>query len=116
MIKSLSKKAKKVINEGLQEFMNGFSSLAEAVRIGGRMMLQSAVEEEVTAFLGRDYYEKGNGRGMRNGYKPKAVKIGISEVTIKMPQVRGTDKPFHSKILPPLALVKKIVSTPQTYC
>lgn len=101
MIKSLSKKAKKVINEGLQNFMNGFSSLAEAIRIGARMMLQSAVEEEVTAFLGRDYYEKGVGIGMRNGYKPKSVKIGLSDVTIKMPQVRGTDKPFHSKILPP---------------
>jgi len=58
MIKSLSKKAKKIIEEGLKDFMNGCWSLAEIVRVGAKMMLQASVEEEITAFLGRDYYEK----------------------------------------------------------
>jgi len=57
MKKSLSKKAKKVIEEGVQEFME-LPPLAELTRIGARMMLQSALEEEVTAYLHRDYYER----------------------------------------------------------
>jgi len=40
---SLSKKARKVIEEGL----------GELTRIGARMKLEVAIEEEVTAFLGR---------------------------------------------------------------
>ncbi len=53
--------------------MNGFSSLAEAIRIGARMMLQSAVEEEVTAFLGRDYYEKGDMPPFLERYKYERI-------------------------------------------
>jgi len=50
MKKSLSKKARKVIEEGVQEFME-MPPLTELAKIGARMMLQAAVEEEVTAYL-----------------------------------------------------------------
>jgi len=32
---------------------------------------------------GRDYYKKGKGKGMRNGYKSKTVKIGHGDITIR---------------------------------
>lgn len=51
--------------------------LTELTNIGARMMLQSALEEEVTAYLQRDYYERSaETKGSRNGSKPRTVKIG----------------------------------------
>src|SRR3989337_1755549 len=76
MKKSLSKKAKKVIEAGVEEFMT-LPSLTELTKIGARMMLQSALEEEVTAYLQRDFYERSaEPKGSRSGSKPRTVKIG----------------------------------------
>jgi transposase-like protein len=101
MKKSLSKKSKKVIEEGMAEFMT-LPPLAELTRIGAKMMLQSAMEEEVTAYLQRDYYERTAGaKGSRSGSKPRSVKIGSGDIEIKMPQTRNSGGPFHSLILPP---------------
>jgi putative transposase len=101
MRKSLSKKARKVIEDGVQEFMC-LSSLTELTKIGARMMLQSALEEEVTAHLQRDYYERNTeANGSRSGSKPRSVKIGSGDIGLKMPQVKNASGPFHSRILPP---------------
>lgn len=101
MKKSLSKKAKKVIEEQLEGFMR-VPSLSEITRLGAKMMLQSALEEEVTAYLQRDYYERiGDKKGKRNGSKPRTVKTGCGDLQLKMPQVRDAGGPFHSLILPP---------------
>jgi transposase-like protein len=101
MKKSLSKKAKKVIDEGVEEFMT-LPPLTELTKIGARMMLQSALEEEVTAYLQRDYYERNaEARGSRSGSKPRSVKIGSGDIGLKMPQTRNSGGPFHSRILPP---------------
>jgi hypothetical protein len=54
MKKSLAKKARKVIEENLAQFMQA-PSLMELTKIGARMMLQAALEEEVRVFLDRDY-------------------------------------------------------------
>lgn len=101
MNKSLSKKAKKVIEEQMEGFMQ-MSSLSEITRLGARMMLQSALEEEVTAYLERDYYERlGDKKGKRNGSKPRTVKTGCGDIQVRMPQVRDAGGPFHSLMLPP---------------
>jgi putative transposase len=101
MKKSLSKKTKKVIEENLEEFM-AMPPLTELTKIGARMMLQSALEEEVTAYLQRDYYERNvEAKGSRSGSKPRSVKIGSGDIGLKMPQVRDAGGPFHSRILPP---------------
>jgi len=101
MKKSLSKKTKKVIEENLEEFLT-MPPLRELTRIGARMMLQSAMEEEVTTYLERDFYERtSSAKGSRNGSKPRAVKIGSGDIGIRMPQVRNAGGPFHSQILPP---------------
>ena len=99
-MKSLTKKARKVIDEGVQEFM-AMPPLTELTRIGARMMLQSALEEEVTAYLQRDYYERSaEAKGSRSGSKPRTVKIGSGDIGLRMPQVKNLD-PFHSRLLPP---------------
>ncbi|MEK7864192.1 MAG: IS256 family transposase [Nitrospirota bacterium] len=101
MKRSLSKKSKKVIEENLEE-LKAMPPLRELTRIGARMMLQVALEEEITANLERDYYERTtSAKGSRNGSKPRTVKIGSGDIGIKMPQVRNAEGPFHSLILPP---------------
>jgi len=99
-MKSISKKSRKVIEEHLEE-LSGRHPLIEITRIGARMALQVAIEEELCMLLQRDYYERKEQAGSRNGSKMRAVNIGCGDVEIAMPQVRGLMMPFHSKILPP---------------
>ena len=96
MKKSVSKKVEKVIKEGLEEMMQG-SSLREATTIGLRIILRVAIEEEVTAYLRRDYYKRSaDARVSRNGSKPRSVKVGCGDIEIMMTQVRDAAGPFHS--------------------
>jgi putative transposase len=62
--------------------------LAELGRLGTRLVLQRAVEDEVTAFLGRACYERtAAASGSRNGNRPKPIQTAEGEITIAMPQV-----------------------------
>ena len=67
------------------------------------MMLQYALEREVTEALGRNYYENAPAttkeKGRRNGYESHRVLTGEGAVTVQVPQVRETEKVFQSKIL-----------------
>jgi transposase-like protein len=75
--------------------------LAELGRLGARLVLQRAVEDEVTAFLGRARYQRTDAAsGSRNGTRPKAVQTGEGEISIDMPQVRGTAERFISRVFP----------------
>jgi putative transposase len=70
-------------------------------RLGTQLILQKAVEDEVTAFLERTPYQRsGESRGLRNGYRPRRLQTAEGEVEIRMPQVRETAEQFVSKILP----------------
>jgi hypothetical protein len=60
------------IEELLAEGLGDSERLAEIGRLGARLVLQQAVEEEVTAFLGRGRYERtAEARGSRNGNRPR---------------------------------------------
>ena len=75
--------------------------LAELGRLGARLVLQRAVEEEVTAFLGRARYERtSTAMGSRNGTRPKPIQTAEGEITIAMPQVRDTAAQFVSRVIP----------------
>ena len=75
--------------------------LSELGRLGARLVLQRAVEEEVAAFLGRARYERTpEARGARNGTRPKAIQTAEGEITVAMPQVRGTVERFVSRLIP----------------
>src|SRR6266852_1552155 len=75
--------------------------LAELGRLGTRLVLQRAVEEEVAAFLGRARYERTpTANGSRNGTRPKPIQTAEGEISIAMPQVRNTAEQFVSRVIP----------------
>jgi transposase-like protein len=75
--------------------------LAEVGRLGARLVLQRALEDEVTAFLQRARYERAPGaRGSRNGTRPRRVQTAEGELAVAVPQVRGAGEPFLSRVLP----------------
>jgi transposase-like protein len=75
--------------------------LSEVGRLGARLVLQRAVEDEVATFLGRARYERTDrARGWRNGQRPKRVQTAEGEITVAMPQVRGTLERFVSRVIP----------------
>ena len=75
--------------------------LEEVARLGVRLLMQTAVEAEVTEFLGRERYAHGERvrPGSRNGHCPTTVKTTTGPVTIDRPKLRGTDEAFASRLL-----------------
>ena len=75
--------------------------LEDVARLGVRLLMQTALEAEVTAFLGRDRYARGERarEGSRNGYCPTTVKTTAGPVTVTRPKLRGTDAQFASRLL-----------------
>jgi putative transposase len=75
--------------------------LAESGRLGARLVLQRAVEEDVTAFLARARYARTPpATGSRNRTRPKPIQTAEGELAIAMPQVRGTAEQFVSRVIP----------------
>src|SRR5438445_3273460 len=75
--------------------------LAELGRLGARLVLQRAVDEEVAAFLGRARYERTPiATDSRNGTRPKPIQTAEGELSIAMPQVRNTAERFVSRVIP----------------
>lgn len=66
----------------------------EAVgRLGARLILQQALEDEVTEFLGRGRYERSEETvSHRNGYEPRTVRASSGPVDLKRPRVRDASK------------------------
>ena len=91
----------------IDEVFAGGEDLAGAIEqvavLGARLLLQVAIEAEVTAYLGRDRYERTAScedarAGMRNGYCPTTVKTTAGPVTLQRPKVRGTTERFASQL------------------
>ena len=70
-------------------------------RLGARLILQQALEEEVSEFLGRGRYERsGEVVSHRNGYQPRTVATTSGKVELERPRVRDASKlGFESKVL-----------------
>ncbi len=75
--------------------------LEEACRLGVRLLMQTALEAEVTEFLGRARYQRSDPAraGSRNGYSPLTVKTTAGPVTLERPKLRGTSESFASRLL-----------------
>ena len=84
-----------------QSIFEGKNILSGMVQAGAQLMLQRALEEEVTVFLGRGHYKRGIRlqKGYRNGYEPAAISSGEGKIQIELPQTRETEFPFQSVIL-----------------
>src|ERR1700749_1320440 len=76
--------------------------LSELGRLGARLIIQRAVEEEFDQWLGRGRYERRpeRQRGLRNGFRPRHVQTAEGELRIEIPQVRDAVRPFVSKLFP----------------
>jgi putative transposase len=81
---------------------NPRESLSELARLGARLIIQRAVEEEFDAWLGRARYERRPEyqRGLRNGFRPRKVQTLEGELEVEIPQVREAAEPFVSKLFP----------------
>ncbi len=76
----------------------------EAVaRLGARLILQQALEDDVTEFVGRSRYERSDGEGViyRNGFaEPSTVATTSGPTVIERPRVRdATAVGFESQVL-----------------
>src|SRR5215216_8159321 len=57
-------------------------------RLGARLILQQALEDEVTEFLGRARYERAEEAvSHRNGYEPRKVQTTSGTVELERPRV-----------------------------
>jgi transposase-like protein len=76
--------------------------LSELAKLGARLIIQRAVEEEFDAWLGRARYERRPEyqRGLRNGFRPRKVQSAEGELSVEIPQVREAAEPFVSKLFP----------------
>src|SRR5436309_9548341 len=76
--------------------------LCELGRLGARLIIQRAVEEEFDTWLGRARYERRpeRQRGLRNGFRPRHVQTAEGELRIEIPQAREAVMPFVSKLFP----------------
>ena len=70
------------------------------MRLAVQKVVQQAIEQEVTDFLGRDRYERGGEvNGYRNGYKPGWMRSAEGEIPLEIPQVRASEVAYQSKLL-----------------
>ncbi len=77
--------------------------LEEVARLGAQLLMQAALEAEVTEFLGRDRYQRAaaseNARpGSRNGYREVSIKTTAGPVALARPKLRGTSAKFASRL------------------
>ena len=78
----------------------GGMPLSRAAQLGAQVMIQKAMEWEVSEFLGRGHYERAGGEeavlGYRSGYEDKRVQTAEGTLHLRVPQVRDTLEGFES--------------------
>jgi transposase-like protein len=76
--------------------------LSELARLGAKLVIQRAVEEEFDAFIGRARYERKPEAppGKRNGWRSRRVQSAEGEIEVEVPQLREAAEPFTSKLFP----------------
>jgi putative transposase len=88
---------------------NPRASLSELARLGARLIIQRAVEDEFDAWLARARYVRrpdhrrklrNYGSGLRNGFRPRKVQTAEGQLEVEIPQVREAAETFASKLFP----------------
>ena len=77
--------------------------LEEVARLGAQLLMQAALEAEVTEFLGRYRYQRAAAcedarPGSRNGYREVTVKTTAGPVALSRPKLRGASEAFASRL------------------
>jgi putative transposase len=103
----IEEQIERLLSVGVGE--NPRESLSELARLGARLIIQRAVEDEFDAWLGRARYERRPDHqrglrnyesGLRNGFRPRTVQTAEGELEIEIPQVREAAETFASKLFP----------------
>jgi transposase-like protein len=97
-----STRIREEIDSFLKNGITGETSLAsELIKLGAQLIAQESLEKEVTDYLGRGHYERGDreSAGWRNGYEPARIKSAEGMVPLSVPQLRGTADPYRSRLL-----------------
>jgi transposase-like protein len=70
------------------------------IREAARLIVEEALEGEVTDALGREFYAHGGraGSGYRNGYRSARLRSAEGAIEFSVPQVADRAEPFRSKI------------------
>ncbi len=79
------------LDEKLAGIEGSADPLEEVARRGARLVLQQAIEDEVTEYLGRGRYERtGAPVAYRDGYEPTTVKATAGPIALERPRLRST--------------------------
>lgn len=75
--------------------------LEDVARLSVRLVIQTALEAEVTEFLGRERYcrQPQAPPGHRNGYSPLTIRSTAGPVQLERPKLRGTLGRFSSRLM-----------------
>jgi putative transposase len=77
------------------------AALSQLAKLGARLIIQRAVEEEFDAWLGRARYERRPDlEAKRNGFRPRTLQTAEGELSVEVPQVREAAAPFVSRLFP----------------
>ncbi len=88
---------------------NPRESLSSLAKLGARLIIQRAVEDEFDAWLGRARYDRrpdyqrglrNYQSGLRNGFRPRKLQTAEGELSVEIPQIREAAEPFVSKLFP----------------
>lgn len=89
----------------LESTLDGVDQEADPVeavgRLGARLILQQALEDEVTEYLGRARYERTDAPAVhRNGYEPTTVRTTSGPVELERPRLRNASQlDFASRVV-----------------
>ena len=90
---------------GVAEDRHG--ALSRLAKLGARLIIQRAVEDEFEAWLGRARYDRrpdyqrglrNHDAGLRNGYRARRVPTAEGEFEVEIPQVREAAATFASSL------------------
>ena len=82
----------------IAEVLSGDFDKSDLLRNAVRLIVEEALEAEVTEALGRGYYEHGEPAGYRNGNRLGRLKTAEGIVEYAVPQVTGTAEPWASEV------------------
>ena len=91
----MEKSITETMSQSRATYEANYEALEGIVRMKVQGFIQDIIEEEITAFLGRD-----KPKAYRNGYgKPRKFSLMSGTITIQRPRLRGAEG-FESKVLP----------------
>ena len=94
------------MRQALDEFLSqGLETdeqpVSQLLKLAAQVVVQEALEQEVADRLGRERYARreADQQGLRNGYEPGRIRSAEGEIVLQVPQVRGTQEPYRSKLM-----------------